>query len=231
MKYMGSKARLKKHIIPILSASGRIYYEPFAGGMNMIDGVLDASARFANDSNKYVIAAFKALCEGWEPEFITKENYTELRAMKGPDHLIGWAGIACSYSGKWFGGYAGVVETRHGRRDYQAEAIKNAIKQVKNLDGVMFSSVSYNEVHIEDGSLVYCDPPYAGTTGYKSSFDNDKFWEWVRSISKRCDVYVSEYSAPDDFDCIAEFNLTSSLSANGSRGGNKNSVERLFKIK
>lgn len=231
MKYMGSKARLKKHIIPLMGASGRSYYEPFAGGMNMIDGVMDARERFANDSNKYVIAAFNALCNGWKPEHITKENYDDLKRFKGDDHLIGWAGIACSYSGKWFGGYAGVVETKAGRRDYQGEAIKNAMSQVNNLIGVVFSSVSYDELDIESGSVVYCDPPYAGTTGYRDHFDNNNFWDWARSISKRCDVYISEYSAPDDFNCIAEFNLSSSLSANGYAGGNKKSIERVFKMK
>lgn len=228
MKYMGSKARLKKHIIPIINASGRVYCEPFAGGMNMIDGVLDAKARFANDSNKYVVATFEALCNGWNPEFITREHYNELRKLNGDDHLIGWAGIACSYSGKWFGGYAGIVETKCGRRDYQAEAIKNAIKQVKNLKGVTFSSLNYNEMDIDDGSVVYCDPPYAGTTGYSSSFDSDEFWRWVRNLSLRCDVFVSEYNAPDDFDCIAEFSLSSSLSTNGRYGGNKSSSEKIF---
>lgn len=228
MKYMGSKARLKKHIIPIINASGRVYYEPFAGGMNMIDGVLDAKERFANDRNKYVIAAFEALCSGWHPEFITREHYNELKKLNGDDHLIGWAGIACSYSGKWFGGYAGIVETRGGRRDYQAEAIKNAIKQVKNLNGVTFSCLNYDEMNISDGSVVYCDPPYAGTTGYSDSFDSNKFWGWVRNLSLRCDVFVSEYNAPDDFDCIAEFSLSSSLSANGRYGGNKSSSEKIF---
>nr|DAF78412.1 MAG TPA: DNA adenine methylase [Caudoviricetes sp.] len=233
MKYMGSKARLKKYIIPLMDIKDRVYYEPFAGGMNMIDGVHCARARFANDSNKYVIAAFKMLCSGWQPEFITKDQYHELKKMNGEDHLIGWAGVACSYSGKWFGGYAGIVETRSGRRDYQAEAIKNAIKQVKNLKGVLFSSLDYTEMSIESGSVVYCDPPYKGTTGYKDGFNSDDFFDWCRSMAKdkRCDVYVSEYSAPDDFECIAEFNLNSSLSANGRYGGSKSSIEKLFKVK
>ena len=233
MKYMGSKARLKKHIIPLMDTKDRLYYEPFAGGMNMIEGVHSARARFANDSNKYVIAAFKMLCSGWQPEFITKEKYHELKNMNGEDHLIGWAGIACSYSGKWFGGYAGIVETRAGRRDYQAEAIKNAIKQVKNLKDVVFSSLDYTEISIDSGSVVYCDPPYKGTTGYKDSFDSDCFFDWCRSVAKdkQCDVYVSEYAAPDDFECIAEFNLNSSLSANGKYGGSKVSIEKLFKVR
>jgi len=229
MKYMGSKARLKKHIIPLLNAKERIYCEPFAGGMNMIDGVDNALLRLANDSNRYVIAAFKALCCGWEPEFICRDQYHELRNLRGEDHVIGWAGIACSYSGKWFGGYAGIVETKDGRRDYQAEAIKNVTKQVVKLKGVNFSSVSYEEMEIENGSVVYCDPPYASTTGYSSYFDNEKFWQWVRKISLRCDVFVSEYSAPHDFDCILEVPLKSSLSANGICGGSKASSEKLFK--
>lgn len=231
MKYMGSKARLKNKIIPLLNAGGRSYYEPFAGGMNMIDGVRDAKARFANDSNKYVIAAFKALCAGWNPEFISRDEYAKLKNLEGDDHLIGWAGIACSYSGKWFGGYAGIVETRCGRRDYQAEAIKNAAQQIKNLKGVIFSSLSYDEMQIESGSVVYCDPPYAGTTGYKDLFSNDDFWDWARDLSRRCDVYISEYKAPDDFECIAEFDVKSSLSANGRSGHSKPSVEKLFKLR
>lgn len=231
MKYMGSKARLKKHIIPLINTKDRLYYEPFAGGMNMIDGVIGAKARLANDSNKYVIAAFKMLCAGWEPEFISRDKYQELKNLNGEDHIIGWAGIACSYSGKWFGGYAGVVDTKGGRRDYQAEAIKNAIKQVNNLKGVMFSSVSYDKMHIEHGSVIYCDPPYAGTTGYSDKFDSEIFFDWCRQQAKHSDVYVSEYSAPDDFECIAEFNLKSSLSANGIAGGSKDSIEKLFKVK
>ncbi|PJC56904.1 hypothetical protein CO024_00620, partial [Candidatus Gracilibacteria bacterium CG_4_9_14_0_2_um_filter_38_7] len=42
-------------------------------------------------------------------------------------------------------------------------------------------------------------------------------------------VFVSEYSAPDDFECVWEKKVKSSLSANGVCGGNKGSVERLFK--
>jgi DNA adenine methylase len=36
---------------------------------------------------------------------------------------------------------------------------------------------------------------------------------------------------PNDFECIWEKELKSSLSANGKSGGNKNSVEKLFKSK
>ena len=44
-------------------------------------------------------------------------------------------------------------------------------------------------------------------------------------------VFVSEYSAPDDFECVWEKQAKSSLSANGVIGGSKTSTEKLFTIK
>ena len=44
-------------------------------------------------------------------------------------------------------------------------------------------------------------------------------------------VFVSEYSAPDDFECVWEKQTKSSLSANGVSGGSKASTEKLFTVK
>lgn len=228
---MGSKARFKKQILQKINTENRVYVEPFAGGMNMIDGVHNAKMRIANDSNKYLISMFQALYFGWVPEKITKNQYLQLKNLNGPDYLIGWAGIACSYSGKWFGGFADTVSTQQGLRDYQDESIRNALKQIQNLKDVLFVSNSYDQLDIPSDAVIYCDPPYAGTTGYKDSFDNDKFWDWVREKSKKNDVFVSEYNAPDDFKCILEIQTKSSLSANGSSGGSRCSTEKLFTIK
>jgi len=230
MKYMGSKARLSKKILSAMPTLERNYVEPFAGGMNMVAAVGDAQSRHANELNHYVVAMFQAFLSGWEPEHIDRETYAKLKGLNGPDHLIGWAGVACSYSGKWFGGYAGIVETKEGRRDYQGEAIKNAIKQIAAMKGVTFSSMSYEELEIPDGSLVYCDPPYAGTTGYRDSFDSRAFWRWAKKLSRYCDVYVSEYTAPDYAHEILAMPVRSSLSANGLSGGSKESVEKLFRL-
>ena len=46
--------------------------------------------------------------------------------------------------------------------------------------------------------MVYCDPPYAGVWKYDGrDFDNGALWDWVRTMDYP--VYVSEYTAPDDF--------------------------------
>lgn len=70
----------------------------------------------------------------------------------------------------------------------------------------------YRNISIPDGAVVYCDPPYKGTEEYvEGGFNHDEFWQWVREQSKNNPVYVSEYSAPEDFICIRSFPQKSTL--------------------
>lgn len=234
MKYIGSKARLVKEIKPIITANlgNRPYVEPFAGGFNMICEIDAPGGRYANDANEYLIAMFNALLRGWKPKkHYTREEYVEFRSGNGELHEIGYVGFNCSYSGKWFGGYAGITETKGGVRDYQAEAYRNVTKQVVKLGGVYTRKGSYLDMPIPDNSVIYCDPPYANTTGYVTGeFDHLEFWEWVRLVSQKHTIYVSEYQAPHDFRCVYEKQVKSSLSANGVIGGSKQSLERLFTL-
>lgn len=237
MKYMGSKARFAKDIVQIMQDSihkASAYIEPFAGGMNMVSAVKPdrGMKRIANDSNKYLIAMFKALQAGWEPpDYVEKEDYLNIKHSNCDDHIKGWAGFNCSYSGKYFGGFAGKTQTRQGLRNYQEEAKKNVLTQMATLKDVVFLNEDYTSLAIPTESVVYCDPPYADTTGYKDSFDSSRLWDWVREISKNNTVYVSEYNAPADFECIWEKQTKSSLSANGKSGGSKASTEKLFILK
>jgi DNA adenine methylase len=101
------------------------------------------------------------------------------------------------------------------------------MKQFPRLRGVKFFCCSYDELDIPDGSLIYCDPPYEGTTGYTNPFDHTKFWEWVRVKSEINDVFVSEYSAPDDFEVLWEREISSFV----RRNDNSTRHERLFRLK
>ena len=62
---------------------------------------------------------------------------------------------------------------------------------------IVVSTDDYRNYVYHDGDVVYCDPPYAGTTGYGREFDNEAFWQWCRT--RDFPVYVSEYRAPEDF--------------------------------
>ena len=237
MKYMGSKNRIAKHLLPIMLSECEKHgitkwVEPFVGGANMIDRVPDSFERIGYDVNEYIISMFNSLKDGFVPkDYYTKEEYVSIKNNKDSDKgLTGYVGFNCSYSGKWFGGFAGIVNTKGGIRNYQAEAKKNVLNQVRNLSDVDFICESYENLDFEN-CLIYCDPPYQNTTGYKTgSFNHDKFFEWCREQAKKNVVFVSEYEAPDDFECVWSQEVKSSLSANGVAGGNKVSVEKLFKV-
>lgn len=70
MKYMGSKNRIAKYILPIIlkeRKEGQWYIEPFCGGCNLIDKV--TGNRMASDSHFELIEMFRALQQGWLPPF------------------------------------------------------------------------------------------------------------------------------------------------------------------
>lgn len=242
MKYMGSKAKLAKsiynRICEITPRNHRPWVEPFAGGMNMMCNVPPQDGpRYAADANPYLIAMFSAMVNGWiPPKTITKEFYYKCKELKDEEmHVIGYVGFNGSYCGRWFSAYAGSVKTKTGIiRNYQEEAFRHMQKQIKKLNDVKFYHSSYDELEIENNSIVYCDPPYYGTIQHygssKGKFNHDDFWNWVRTLSHRCDVFVSEYSAPDDFECVWSSDYSSSLSANGKSGSSKITKEKLFRF-
>lgn len=229
MKYMGSKARHAKELLPIILANrkqGQFYVEPFVGGANMIDKV-DGN-RIGADFNEYLAAMWQAVSNGWMPpsKFLESE-YADIRGNKEqyPKELVSYVGFALSYSGKWFGGWC---RDGAGKRNYVTEAYKNACKQFPSLVGVDFRHCSYQELVIPDGSIIYCDPPYKDTTKYKDSFDHEPFYEWCRQKHKEGhQVFISEYWMPDDFVCVWSKEVSNSLTKDT---GSKKGVEKLFAL-
>lgn len=207
----------------------RVWVEPFVGGANMIDKV--QGKRIGADINPYLIDALIAIrdCVIDLPknnkEF-TEEDYKKLR--KSDDYKYkGYAGFAFSYGGKWLGGWSRTDKQSIKQRDYVAESYRNALNQSPLLQGVKFVNESYLNLQIPDNSLIYCDPPYKGTTKYKDSFNHKMFWQWCRDMAKKGHIiYVSEYNAPSDFECVWQKEIVSSLTKDT---GGKKAVEKLFK--
>lgn len=226
---MGSKARHAKEILPIIlkdRAVGQWYVEPFVGGANVIDKV-DGN-RLGADIHNDLIIMWQAVAKGWFPDqqLITEDNY---RLIKNEDigckALRGFVGFACSYGGKWFGGWC---RDGAGKRNYVSEALNNAKKQFPKLYGVNFVNSDYFNLNIPDNSIIYCDPPYKGTTGYSNSFNHEKFYDWCRKQKEAGNtVFVSEYEMPSDFICVWSKEVNSSLT---KETGSKKAVEKLFKL-
>ena len=99
--------------------------------------------------------------------------------------------------------------------------IKDIIQSLESLErlstinngGVLLSNLSYDEVPIENDSVIYCDPPYINTNTYLDDFNHDKFYQWLRDCrEKNQQVFISEYQMPDDFHEVFSINKRVSFS-------------------
>lgn len=240
MKYVGSKNRISKELSPIIQKyindnNIKVYYEPFAGGMNMIDKI-KCDVKIGNDIHKQLIHMWNALKGGWRPPVhIDESEYINVRDNKEkyPDYYVGYVGFHSTFGAKYFGGYArGFKSDGITPRDESNEAYRNTMKQLPNVLDVNCVSWDYTKVNIKD-ALIYCDPPYQNTTKYSTnSFDYDVFWNWCRKMSNDNIVLISEYNAPDDFRCIwSKEHLANFDCKRGMDIEKKRRVEKLFKYK
>lgn len=233
---MGSKARIAKDISRIINDiiiknNIETYIEPFVGGSNMIEHI-ECKNKYGYDNNEYLIEFWKQVQRSWNPlndVEMTKSLYDDVKNHKEnyPKHIVALSGLCATYNAKWFGGYAGIVHTKIGTtRNYYHEAVRNVLKQRDNILDVAYRCGSYEDIQAS-GTLIYCDPPYEGTTKYKDNFDHNKYWNWVRKMSKDNIVLCSEYNAPEDFSCIWTKELTTTLDKNSR----SKAVEKLFTYK
>lgn len=172
MRYMGSKGRIAKHLLPIILKDRKPdqwYVEPFCGGCNMLDKV--TGPRIGADAMPEVIAMFQAMQKGWlPPKYITEDEWTRVRKNSTDLPLRGYIGFGFSFGGGFFNSIA-----RHERvkGSYKSSTKMNTqvyasfVKQVPLLQTVNFVQTDYRYLKIPPQSILYCDPPYAGTQTYK----------------------------------------------------------------
>ena len=145
-----------------------------------------------------------------------------------PDYYVGFVGFNATFGAKYFGGYArGFKADKVTPRDLSNEAYRNLMKQIPQIIDVNFLCSDYknNKYCDLENALIYCDPPYYNTTKYATGiFDHKEFWNWCRKMSKHNKVFVSEYNAPDDFDCIWSKQVTTGLKVHK----HENRIEKLF---
>lgn len=229
--YFGGKFRISDEIVAFLEANRKPnqgFFEPFVGGLNITTKM--SGSRTASDINEYLICLYQALQQGYElPDHCTKEQYDYIRAHQDEDKaLAGFIGIACSFAGKWWGGYARDSRLTDKGRDHCEVGKRSILKKMETCQDVEFMSGSYDEF-IPHDMLIYCDPPYQGTTSYAFDFDHRKFWATMRRWSRNNDVYISEFEAPDDFKVVWE--KEGRVETRDKDNQRKKKIERIFKYK
>lgn len=101
------------------------------------------------------------------------------------------------------------------------------LERLQNLDRLVISRRDYRDVCIPDGGIVYCDPPYASTSGYGQDFDHRAFYVWCRAVGKSHPIFVSEYWMPSDFRCVAEYEVRALFCA---KTNTQTRIEKIFTI-
>jgi DNA adenine methylase len=202
MKYLGGKFRIARELSKVILATTperSLYWEPFIGGGNVFEHVAPHFRKITgSDAHHDLMLMWQALRDGWvPPDSINEQEYMELKHSE-PSARRAFAGFGCSFGGKWFAGYA-----RGNSRDYAGESKRALVRQnaAWSSSDIDFRCMSYTEFDPAPGTVIYCDPPYANTTGYKATgaFDQEKFWETAqRWADSGCQVFIIEYHEPYD---------------------------------
>ena len=90
-----------------------------------------------------------------------------------------------------------------------------SISDPKKACSLTWSIGDYQDVEIEDNSVLYCDIPYQDTNKYVGegeNFDYDRFYDWC--LKQTQPLYISSYEMPEsDFKVVAEFARIDTMSA------------------
>lgn len=225
MVYVGGKKKLAEYICPILqeeldSGKYEAYVETMGGGGNIIENI-DFPIRYFYDVNKYLIAFYQALQDGWEmlkPNSFGAEHYNEVKKSfklkdgKYPDYYYGYMMFVPSYNGKMWGSFA-----KDGAREYQKQHYLSIINQFPKIKDCKFAAADYKDLSIKN-SLIYCDIPYYDSKKqyYDENFDYEDFYNWCRENSKYNKIYISETQMPEDFKVVwqKEYVRTTSMLKN-----------------
>ena len=228
MQYLGGKSRIAKQLAEVIESvrhPGQWVWDAFCGGLSMTKALRAKGPVWSTDACVPLISMYQALNAGWDPpSTLTEDEWRSCKALPDSDPMKAFAGFACSFGGKWFGGYGG-----RSRPKYR-EPIKGARKTCLAKRGLgPFAVVDFLSVQPQAcEAILYLDPPYSGTQGYEGVqlFDSDRFVQRVREWSRWTNVFVSEYSFPIG-ECVWAGRSSTTLNA-GKSGSGFDAVERLY---
>ena len=183
-RYMGGKHRLAKHLVDAIAVevgSVDCWVEPFVGGGSVAAAAVQ---RFGCDLVLSDVDPHAAVLwdrstgfEWPDDAVFSEDDWRRLREAGAVDKLTALAAFGASFGGKKWDGFA-----RGASRDFFAEGVRGWRRKFDAMSAASLATsecLPYWSVVPPAGSVVYCDPPYAGTTGYASGeFDHARFYAW-----------------------------------------------------
>jgi DNA adenine methylase len=239
---MGSKAKYAKYIVPILQQviddnEVDTYIECFVGGANIIDKI-KCENKYGYDRSDTLIALLSLAAENFDK--VLKDGTRELWDMgkeyvknnvKPEDMTLADIGAMEFFASYCNGGFPRGYAKNTATRNYYKEAYSNMEKQAPNLKDITFKCQNYWELEDAENAVIYLDPPYQNTKSYgyanQSKMDYEHFWNWVRDLSKNNYVFISEQSAPEDFEIVWEQEVKRTT----NKKNDFKATERLYRLK
>ena len=246
MQYLGGKSDVGKRIAEVCAkrlTPGSAFVDMFCGSLNVVrhipkhvslaSGGLVEVERLAIDACGPLITMWRAALNGWvPPRVVSKEEYAKVKATQDPHYpMTAFVLFGCSFGGKWCGGYA---KDRPEQR-YAECASNGVVKKARDCTGLRLEHATFQNKHPgcwPSGTVLYCDPPYQATTGYKAiePFNSEAFWWWASEQARRgLHVYVSEGTGctpPDGW--ALELEQVASQGGRLTPGTKPPRVDRLF---
>ena len=234
MQYLGGKWKAGAEYAKRIAPQGA-WWEPFCGALNVsMHLAVFPQLGLVSDVNSELVDLFLAVREGWEPPTeVSREQWQEAKASTVSSFLRTFIGFGCSSSGVWFGSYAtpgtctdpsaGQTQTRNYAAQF-AKALKLQVQATAHCD---LRAMSFFDLEPQLGlfEVIYCDPPYDSTMGYREPFKTRDFWnrcvEWAATGTR---VIVSEYVCPVPAFCLWQRERKSQLGKRTVR------VEGLFQV-
>ena len=218
MPYQGSKNKIAKWIIENIPKKQNLY--DLMGGGGAITHCAIENKKFErvyyNELDPLTFKAFDMATHGLfenEKRWISHE---EFNALKNKDPYV----AICFSFGNNRKEYCYSKDKEPVKKELHNQRVFNQIndskqrlqslehlqrlQELSNIDNTKLNLTNkdYADVEIKDNSVIYCDPPYLNTKGYKIKFDNERFYSWCRKQKQL--TIISEYNMPEDFICIAE---------------------------
>lgn len=210
MRYFGGKSRVGAKVAAVINdaARGRPVWEPFCGACGVTQYLRGPVV--ATDIHPELIAMWQRLQDGWVPPArVTLAEYDAARHGEVDAALRAFIGFGCSFSGKWFGGFARGAQhadRKNTARNYAENARNGLLRKLHRLPpGTVFTVADFY-ARVPSEPVIYCDPPFAGTAAFPGCppWDSQAFVAHCEGLVARGhEVFVSEYTAPPNWVKIA----------------------------